>query len=413
MFPSDFDPQLDYEIVTNVECRDTIKKEYQSTTGGADDIFGDEANSSTASVYSATPSKPTKTKVKCEICKAHFKTSKQLDGHTLKHHPVHHSIEHYSTYKKVLVFLDEKSKNVANVADKSTANDYYMDYQANDSNLLDMDYDGTDERPERFYCELCNRLYPSRKRLKIHQKIHSNSRPVFKCDMCEREYFDKETLRDHLYTHCGIKPYTCRYGECGQSFSHASGRRQHYKNHHSETPKNPNSMISESLACDICGRQYPNRKRLLIHLKTHGSNRSLFECTMCDRKYLDNATLRDHMNIHNGEKPYICAYGCGKGFAHASGRRHHHKAYHTSAKIKREDGGSGSILCDLCGREFVSKNRLLSHLKTHTKQRPIFKCTLCARTYIDKESHRDHMNTHTGERPFVCSFNCGKCSVCE
>lgn len=423
--PDNNDPQLDFEVVLNVESRDKVKCEFSENT----ENFLDATNTSNETQHQSRP----KNRFKCEICSIDFTTVDRLESHKLKRHPNHQSIEHYSTYNKVLVFLDEDESKSTDIpvaadddhyaSDDKSSDKYYPDFdtvyskkkskkkkylkRSKSKQIIDDDGD------EKFICKFCCRLYPSQKRLKIHMKIHSNSRPVFKCDMCYREYFDKDTLRDHLYTHFGIKPYKCVYDNCEYAFSHASGRRQHYKNHHSDGKKSlnddpTNKDVEDKLTCDICNRQYPNRKRLLIHLKTHQSERPLYECTICDKKYLDNSTLRDHMNIHNNESPYKCAYGCGKGFAHSSGRRHHHKACQL-IQIKQEGGViKPFILCDLCGREFRSKNRLLTHLKKHGMERPVYKCTMCTRKYLDKEAFRDHKNTHTGERPFECSFGCGK-----
>lgn len=413
LFSSDTETQLDFEVVLNVESRDKVKNEF---TENAVDFF-DCSSANDEEIHQLQA----KNRFQCEICCIDFTTIDRLESHKLKRHPNHHSIEHYSTYNKVLVFLDEDESKNTNiplvddyVPDKST-DQYYTDFNTHYSKrkskkkLLKKAKTELTDGEEKYICKYCCRLYPSEKRLKIHMKIHSNSRPVFKCDMCYREYFDKDTLRDHLYTHFGHKPYKCVYDNCEYAFSHASGRRQHYKNHHSDGNKIINDTTNgEKLTCDICCRQYPNRKRLLIHLKRHQSERPIYECTICDKKYLDNSTLRDHMNIHNGESPYKCAYGCGKGFAHSSGRRNHHKACQL-IQIKQEGGViKPFILCDLCGREFLSKNRLLTHMKKHGMERPVYKCTQCPRTYLDKEAFRDHKNTHTGERPFECSFGCGK-----
>lgn len=466
--PSETESHLDYEIVLNVEQRRRIKKEF--VTIADEDLFEPFNELPSPATELPNRSGSSTSQFKCDACNSYFGDANQLNDHKLKRHAVHHSIEHYSTYNKVLVFLENQSKTEIplndNLSDKSSLPDHYQDHDSDDlstngpitnvwpsSNVVNIE--------GKYICDTCNRVYPSRKRLTIHLKIHSSTRRVFQCDVCNRNYFDKETLRDHLYSHFGIKPYQCKYPDCEHKFSHASGRRQHHKKHRlnlSVKPQPKRQPSDGSLLCQVCSKDFANQKRLSIHMKTHDSSRQLFECEICDRKYLDKFTLRDHMYTHSGQKPYLCLLGCDKGFSHASGRRQHHRLHHSSSKNDEgltENGDNRvveNILCEHCGRSFASQLRLLFHMKVHDSLKtkvdrshsisgpvqcaicggmyrnskrlrahirkvhektkrgraPMFECDYCHRQYRDKVTLTDHMNIHTGQKPFKCKHNCGK-----
>lgn len=447
---------VDYDIVLNVEQRQRIKKEFPAIA--EENIF--EPFTELSSLPNEPPhrSGSSSNRYKCDACTSYFAEANQLNDHKLKRHAVHHTIEHYSTYNKVLVFLENQSKTEIplndNLSDGSSLPDHYQDHDSdNISNNGDEKKTFNVTNDGKYICDVCNRTYPSRKRLTIHLKIHSSTRRVYQCDVCMRNYFDKETLRDHLYTHFGIKPYQCQYPDCEQKFSHASGRRQHHKRHRVNLQLKPQLRqppSDSSLLCTICSKDFSNQKRLTIHMKTHDSARQLFECEICDRKYLDKFTLRDHMYTHSGQKPYMCLFGCDKGFSHASGRRQHHRQHHSSGEAVTSGELAENILCEQCGRSFANQLRLLVHMKVHQNvnvktetfsvgpvacdicggmyrdsnrlrahvrivhekrprpRPPLFECDHCHRQYRDKVTLTDHMNIHTGQKPFKCKHNCGK-----
>ena len=66
---------------------------------------------------------------------------------------------------------------------------------------------------------------------------------------------------------------------------------------------------------------------------------------------------------------------------------------------------SDLLACVVCGRNFVSTERLQSHEKTHTKSRP-FKCIDCGKTFTVRYSLICHTRVHTRERPYSCNV-CG------
>ena len=64
--------------------------------------------------------------------------------------------------------------------------------------------------------------------------------------------------------------------------------------------------------------------------------------------------------------------------------------------------------CMICGKCCSQKSSLITHMQTHTGERPLT-CTVCDKSFALKANQRRHMKT--GEFPYTCTV-CGKgCSL--
>ena len=66
-------------------------------------------------------------------------------------------------------------------------------------------------------CNHCDKCFPNKHYLIIHQRTHSEERP-FKCDQCVKCFTQRSGLLRHQRTHSGEKLFKC--DQCDKCFAH-------------------------------------------------------------------------------------------------------------------------------------------------------------------------------------------------
>uniref|UniRef100_A0A8C5R6Y2 C2H2-type domain-containing protein n=1 Tax=Leptobrachium leishanense TaxID=445787 RepID=A0A8C5R6Y2_9ANUR len=69
------------------------------------------------------------------------------------------------------------------------------------------------------------------------------------------------------------------------------------------------------------------------------------------------------------------------------------------------------LSCSACGERFTTDLSLLTHQKTHPRERQ-FSCFDCGKCFINSSNLITHQRIHTGEKPFFCS-ECGRHFTCS
>ncbi|CAG5001333.1 unnamed protein product [Parnassius apollo] len=75
-------------------------------------------------------------------------------------------------------------------------------------------------------------------------------------------------------------------------------------------------------ACELCGKSFRMRQRLVAHRRVHAPRRLTYACAHCGKHFSTHSNRQRHMFIHTGLKPFKCEM-CGKCFKHASEKRAH------------------------------------------------------------------------------------------
>lgn len=143
-------------------------------------------------------------------------------------------------------------------------------------------------------------------------------------------------------------------------------------NTHSENELNPDEFGGR-FYCEVCGRMFKRLTRYKTHLSRHYS-----------------ANESDKIIDSTQDFEYTCEI-CNKGFKTKSLLKAHQLRH-----------GEKSFLCSHCGKGFVMKGALVSHLKVHTGERP-YTCRICQKTFAHVSSFESHSLTHTGTSLFLIS----------
>lgn len=80
-----------------------------------------------------------------------------------------------------------------------------------------------------FECEVCKKMYKTKRDLKLHLMVHSVQRP-HKCSSCEKTFLSTSKLKQHLNIHTGSRPYKCDY--CPKDFTNFPNWLKHTRRRH-------------------------------------------------------------------------------------------------------------------------------------------------------------------------------------
>ncbi|XP_046412214.1 zinc finger protein 37 homolog [Neodiprion fabricii] len=284
----------------------------------------------------------------------------------------------------------------------------YSDIAADDDN----DNDDDDEDSKKFGCiangirssnslevEDCNLRKDNTKvktrRVRIHTDKVLTGKSVkqpkkkekFDCNLCQKVYVSKKALLKHTEAHLKSEIVTCNV--CNKTFNNSEKLSEHMKKHND----------AMDFKCEVCGMPFKERVKLNFHLRVHGKGPLIntdkqYLCDMCSRTFASKSGLRFHLKSHAGNKPYKCKF-CSKSFTIPSYKKRHERT-HT---------GDKHFICHICSAAFASANGLKYHLRSHTGEAN-YHCDTCGKSFRRHKYLKEHTFIHTGEKPFICKM-CG------
>ncbi|XP_011861996.1 PREDICTED: zinc finger protein 624-like [Vollenhovia emeryi] len=241
-----------------------------------------------------------------------------------------------------------------------------------------------------YKCVACPKIFVDKEFYEKHRNVHDpECWDKFRCDVCNRPFRDKFRLREHqLSIHQNIKPHQCNI--CGRSFVRLHNMKVHCKIHFENK-------------CDHCNAVFKKRLDLIKHVREiHGLKLSDkrrakrdYICKFCGKKLSTHQSLMNHERIHTGEMPYSCPI-CHRPFRSYISRWTH---------IQRHQ--KGTFVCEHCGKCFSYKQNLIVHIATHLPvEARKYQCNICEKKFLRSSHLAIHKRIHSGIRPF-------KCDVCS
>ncbi|XP_062707367.1 zinc finger protein pita [Aedes albopictus] len=255
-------------------------------------------------------------------------------------------------------------------------------------------------------CTECERTFPLRQLLEIHQQNHNRERN-YPCEMCDRRFFSKYDLSKHNLTHTGERPFVCII--CKAAFSRSTLLTRHQKIH-KDQPK---------FLCMYCERTFLSNEELQKHMEFHKKKRP-FQCQKCPKTFAYKQGLERHEVTHETNLPFPCEH-CDLSFASASKLARHLTAHagarpypcrmclrsfmlshHLTRHVRSHQGGKGAYKCNECAAMFDNQDDLIYHSAEHATQS--LTCPLCRERFETLEQVTEHIKEHSEGIQFACDY---------
>lgn len=210
-----------------------------------------------------------------------------------------------------------------------------------------------------------------------------------KCKHCRKRYFNTiEELELHQNCHTTLSSYKCPlcFIKCTawkNMLAHLSSHPEYFQMYgHLKFMSGTYGLYT----CDICNKSFPKKSYLSNHImKVHNKTDKICEKCGTTMKQCGDKTFKRHTE-KCGSHEYICSHldesqskVCGyKTKVEADFKRH--------TKVHQGLGFS----CIHCAKVFPTKQRLLTHSKTHDKNREQYPCPDCNNTFLSGESLNRH-----------------------
>jgi DNA-directed RNA polymerase subunit RPC12/RpoP len=258
-------------------------------------------------------------------------------------------------------------------------------------------------------CKICEKPFSQKSNLDKHMRIHTGVKP-YKCATCKMSFSQKIQLIRHSYNHSGIKPYNCH--ECGKSFTDKWTFKRHTIIHtgiifqaqseQTQSEINSHNGQTNSLSKSFSFNEYNNDNDNSVEILDNIPTANLFQNTTEIPSQSTSTSIQPDVSFESDE--CIDQVASNESFEKSCQPNLSAESISTEEKINK------LLNCEFCDKSFIGRHRLISHLRTHTVDKPNT-CSTCKMSFSQKVQLIRHESIHTGITPFNCE-ECGK-SFCD
>ena len=213
-------------------------------------------------------------------------------------------------------------------------------------------------------CEVCGKIFPNEKSLKLwHRKLHNST---WKCDECDTEFNRKWNLKRHL-----LEIHELDVEDVSES-GEDEGTSSNEIEDSSESNSSENDTEDETIdndeqpfKCRQCGKEFSVKRYLYAHTNLIHSDQGYFECSICGKSFSLKAHMKRHEKIvHRKQNPNIINF----------------------------TGVEQSYRCESCGSTFTRIDNLKRHIQlAHSKEKVTFDCQYCGKSFDRKWNLNRHV----------------------